>query len=168
MQRMVRKGFLPMGSICLDLQLLAVIIHQCATIWHVLEIGHAWDPRTLQDQSMSDPQAHRHTGTNPPTQSYSFLASKCCQFSLHSIHLWNSTQHDDMFECKDITHWRTKHILAVIIHQCATIWHVLEIGHGWDPRTLQDQSMSEPQWHPRIASMWHDLICSRNSPRLRS
>ena len=95
MKWMPTKGFLSMGSICLEVQLLAVIIHQCATIWHVLEIGHAWDPRTLQDQSMSDPQAHRHTGTNPP-----------------------------------IDQW------------C--------------------------DWHPRIASMCHDLICSRNSPRLRS
>ena len=59
---MSTKGFLWMGSICLEVQLLAVIIqirrptsdatvtqelHQCATIWYVLEIRHAWDPRTL-------------------------------------------------------------------------------------------------------------------------
>ena len=62
MKWMPTKGFLSMGSICLEVQLLAVIIgirrstndatvtqelHQCATVWYVLEIRHAWDPRTL-------------------------------------------------------------------------------------------------------------------------
>ena len=155
MKWMPRKGFLSMGSICLDLQLLAVIIHQCATIWHALEIGHAWDPRTLQDQSMSDPQAHRHTGANPPTQSYSFLASKCCQFSLHSIHLWNPTQDDGMFECRDMTHWRTKHINDEMDAQKRFSFIGIHLSGGATSGN-------------NYASMCHDLIGSRNPPRLRS